>query len=156
MMMPVVQLRAMAMNESVAATCCYRESASPTNTYWATLNGGWIGQAYAPGETKWDSLVHTSWKWLDYDVSNVDDGSILSYSVAGSVTLFDVGGVSLDSFLNDGTHKKLGSCKHADGSCAYISAPVILKPNQHCGSKSKHDTGGTAWSKPHDAKQWGS
>ena len=50
MLMPIVSMNKMAMNESVAATCCFQEVASPTNVYWEVLNGGWIGSGFV--ETK--------------------------------------------------------------------------------------------------------
>ena len=157
MITPIVYLSGMAMNESVAATCCYRETASQTNVYWSVLNGGWIGQAYVT-ELQHKSAVSTSWRMLDYDVSNVDDGSVLLRSTIGDTTYYTVNGASLENvFLNDGIHKKLGSCNHNTASCAYLVGPsYYLKANQHCGSKSRHDTGGSGWSRPHDAQQWGS
>lgn len=61
MLMPIVSMNKMAMNESVATSCCYREVVDVTNIVWKTLYGGYIGTAY----------VDNGWSWKD-DLSQQD------------------------------------------------------------------------------------
>jgi len=68
MLMPIVSVNKMAMNESVAMTCCFQEVASPTNVYWEVLNGGWIGSGFV--ETKsWKHAGLEAWAKLSYDIA---------------------------------------------------------------------------------------
>ena len=52
MVMPVVTINKMAMNESVASTCCYRDVVTPTAVYWEVLHGGSIGSGFVGGWVK--------------------------------------------------------------------------------------------------------
>ena len=95
MLMPIVSMNKMAMNESVAATCCFQEVASPTNVYWEVLNGGWIGSGFV--ETKnWKKPVLKDWaKCYGHDVKlngelPLRDVSCCNDVITVTLTLADV------------------------------------------------------------------
>ena len=65
MLMPIVSMNKMAMNESIAVTCCYRQVPTPTAVYWEVLNGGWIGSGYVRERIMRDAFVGMSDSWFD-------------------------------------------------------------------------------------------
>jgi len=90
MLMPIISMNKMAMNESVAATCCFQEVASPTNVYWEVLNGGWIGSGFV--ETK-KKLVHDS--WFNYQLEASKDSYLPDMKIHKYVSLGGVDYVAI-------------------------------------------------------------
>ncbi len=184
MLMPIVSMNKMAMNESVAATCCYRQVPSPTNVYWEVLNGGWIGNGFKNYRT----LKHVSmtpWLALGFDlnplaaINAVGDANPLPgvakftiNDVTGWWTTDTTGATAvqpLDEWLSwlpvpnggqgNGTFVRGSACDHkATGSniCNYYNQTSSYANNQHFEAKAKHTTGGDDWAFPHDAKQFNS
>jgi len=76
MLMPIVSMNKMAMNESVAASCCFQEVASPTNVYWEVLNGGWIGSGFVETKNWRDGAFRDYWSKLGYDINLGDTGTL--------------------------------------------------------------------------------
>ena len=178
MLMPIVSMNKMAMNESVATTCCYRQVATPTATYWEVLNGGWIGSGYVESwaeNTKYAGM-NASWRNSKYDVNLASTADLTSYRVAyltaddatGAATnnskgwyVYSVanpaeGAVTLNEWLlNRGNLITSKICEHNNTDCIYGKATIELKTNQHFESKSAHDTTSN-WKNPHAAKQFSS
>ncbi len=182
MLMPIVSMNKMAMNESVAATCCYRQVPSPTNVYWEVLNGGWLGNGFKNDR----SLKHVSmkpWlalgfdlkpKWSPLSLNDVNSTNplpgIAKFTIDDQTEWWmtdDLGnnaGILLDTWLANGPDGNLDwgrgpSCDHkSTGSniCAYYNQNAAYAYNQHFEAKSKHSTGGDDWAFPHDAKQFNS
>lgn len=180
MMMPIVSMNKMAMNESIAVTCCYREVATPTAVYWEVMNGGWIGSGYV-NTTGWYDNFEAAvsgkvWQKYEWDINGAggNDLNALINGVRpeyGDYTTFggeaktgwfvpdSVNGVgSMDAAnataANEGwTRGK--SCTHVDGTCNYRYDENAYAQNQHWNATTAHG-GITAWSAPHGAARYNS
>lgn len=181
MLMPIVSMNKMAMNESVATTCCYREVATPTAMYWEVLNGGWIGSGYVDGATRNSAYQYLNKSWLDYKYDVIftagpDPDVDMSASVRYESLLYPAGATTAvsnwyvygtDGLLLGTMSEYLGglgvptrtdeTCDHKTNSkCVYNTIGATFKENQHFESKTKHTTGGTDWAKPHTADKFSS
>ncbi|MCL1965402.1 MAG: hypothetical protein FWF69_10175 [Firmicutes bacterium] len=166
MLMPIVSMNKMAMNESVAATCCFKESASPTNVYWTTLNGGWIGQGYVETlDWKVSKRLLNGWTALGYDVKVPNDRydlvtfPALWKNEATGTWMVDYTGGAIDLdvfFVSQDTIKRGDSCKHDSTNCKYRVWDIVWKQNYHFDSTTKHTNGVDDWTVPHEAKQFNS
>ena len=172
MMMPIVSMNKMAMNESVASTCCYREVATPTAVYWEALHGGWIGNGYVNGKSLKAEYVDMKASWRDYKGD---------FTGAGMIALMNQYDLKFTSFLNpdgtsgpsawyvlDGTPTLLDvaltntpgagvanvGCTHDVDTCKYYNFAPKYEENQHFDSTSAHDSGN--WKVPHTAKPFAS
>lgn len=172
MLMPIVSMNKMAMNESVAATCCYHEVASPTNVFWEVLHGGWIGAGYVD-VLGWWSSSYKDWTALAYDVKGVknDNGTYNALPKIAKTTVPQADGTTLtqwdvydpnlgwvelcDFFKLDNPFSQGALCTHDSQECAYRFQEVQHLPNQHFQSTSAHKTADN-WKVPHDAKQFNS
>jgi hypothetical protein len=56
MLMPIISMSQMAMNESIAASCCYRVSLADAPVFQTTLHGGYVGGG---------AIESYSWKMVD-------------------------------------------------------------------------------------------
>lgn len=166
MLMPIVSMNKMAMNESVAATCCYREVASATNVYWEVMNGGWIGSGYV-NELNWKNDSFIGWGMLDFDITGVTSANLLTLpalnkrvTVEGKTEFYVItNGLeeSVDVFLStNGVFGRGSSCSHNDGLCTLKVEEIVHRSNQHFESTTKHDTKKKDWTKPHTAAQFNS
>lgn len=185
MLMPIVSMNKMAMNESVAATCCYHEKASPTNVYWEVLNGGWIGSGYVELKN-YDKFNADDNGWLKYTHDIKDTWAsgtlpVLSKTLAGTwvvnmnqnyisslvpVDLIwdskagaDDAWYSLSDWLTyKGTGMRDATCSHNDSTCYYFLSDIQHKSNQHFQATTKHSvpTSGQSWNLPHDVGQFNS
>ena len=114
MLSPIVSMNRMAMNESVAMTCCYRDVVTPTAVYWEVLHGGWIGSGYAEGWVKNPDYLDLDDSWLAYKYD-------LIFMEAGNLA----GGGSLG--LGAATPSKL--MKERLGYGEYVNSSSILEKN---------------------------
>jgi len=182
MLMPIVSMNKMAMNESVATTCCYRHMTSATNVYWEVLNGGWIGNGYVdelvwlanrrpasryPKDITWTTL---GLAWGGWASQTAAFGSITEititevYDPAGLVprTTYVVSGGAAPTLGND-MHNLIGSgiisisaaCSHDTVDCAYREMEISYAENRHFQSEKKHDTA-SDWTKAHEASAFNS
>ena len=149
MVMPIISMNRMAMNESVATTCCYKMTISGTNMYWETLNGGQIGPGYSAGSLGWKQpdTYYKKWALLPYDVDveKLEKAGFpeLEATSAGSNTTYSVNGVEISEFLRSIDGKK-EDCEHNSSDCAYRISGLLWSSNLHFDSTTKHDTGGSA------------
>lgn len=166
MLMPIVSMNKMAMNESVAATCCYKEVGSTNNIYWQPLNGGHLGPSYVEN-LGWIDDKAKAWGQLSFDVNGLIDsngvwqegGHVLSKRVdsLGNSEWWIDEAKTVDQWIADMPHVSRGrSCSHSDGTCPYRVFKITYETNQHVGATTKHTTGGDDWDKPHTAKQFNS
>ncbi len=173
MLMPIVSMNKMAMNESVATSCCYREVVDVTNVVWKTLYGGYIGTAYKDdvttnrhGATAAQVSFVTSnlgydilWqdKLATYNNAQIGWGPAWGSSTSTWIVTNSspVANQPLTEWLS-ANGISTSTCKHDDASCYYKDYATQIVPNQHIGATAKHDTGGTNWAKPHEAQQWSS
>ncbi len=174
MLMPIVSMNKMAMNESVAATCCYRQVASPTNVYWEVLNGGWIGSGYVDVRARKSESLK-AWEVFNFDLKGWlnTDGSINAAPAVSTVvnpdgtTTYGVvwGGsvITLDAFFTpsvsgQSTFTRGGYCDHkvtGTNVCAYYDQSPQYKSNYHFEAKSKHAEL-SSWATPHAANPFNS
>lgn len=177
MLMPIVSMNKMAMNESVATTCCYRQVASnPTALYWDVLHGGWIGNGYGTTHTWKDGFSayeNTSWlsksfgRDLKGDTANILSlfaGSTLNYGTAGGTEAAKwyvndyVVGQSLDTSIYNASNGTVSyangsACDHTVATCAYKNYSYGYLTNKHFEATSAH-ADITKWAEPHDPKQY--
>jgi len=175
MLMPIVSMNKMAMNESVATTCCFRQKASPSNVYWEVLNGGWIGSGYVEVKSfNRASATTNGWTGFSWDVKELPSSGLppVSKGLDGlwRVKLADGAGfmdvlwgigdppydwVDLGEWMKS---KKLsfkdGCCSHVDSDCIYFASEIQHRNNQHFQSTTKHSKGGANWSLPHTAVEF--
>lgn len=183
MMMPIVSMNKMAMNESVATTCCYRKVPTATVLYWEVLHGGWVGNGFVErtltkakydGMASWTLSLGVDWDWIDDVVdSNVAKGS-KTYEVitVGSVKRL-YGPVGVDgtdpeiiessvqsAFFNifGDAVKATQDCDHSDMSkCKMKYLDQYYAIDQHFEATSSHTVNsGQKWNKAHDANQYSS
>ena len=185
MLMPIVSMNKMAMNESVAATCCYHEIASPTNVYWEVLHGGWIGSGYV-SVADYLHRSYKAWTAFGYDLASFNpakDGglpALASAKGADDRTTWYVQtdpSESFDDFIQNGGYTGSGdawiplqdwfdtnsfgaypgsACTHKDSTCLYRYEEIQHLNNQHFEATSGHRTAGDNWNKPHNASGFNS
>ncbi len=170
MIKPIVSMNRMSMNESVAATCCYRELALSDKVIWEVLNGGWIGTGYATLDgfkSGFEFIKDSTWNTYGYDVTN-DGGSdalaglmnsyfpVLSTNTTGE-SVWTLDGVPIDALTIAENGLRRGSvCSHTDGNCIYRVSDNTLVNNYHFESTMKHDTSGKDWTLPHPSMKFSS
>jgi len=165
--MPIVTLRRMAMNESVATTCCFTQEVNPTSISVKTLFGGRIDTEQR-SVTGWDPRVPDAWKQLPYDVELSAYADLPAFP-----TLLIVNGqkwvrltaedgslsdVTLMHFLFSENAKASAlnrGCKHDGAACAYYTQ-LLIPESKHIGSTGAHDTAPKDWAAAHSASQFNS
>ena len=156
MIKPIVSMNKMAMNESVATTCCFAEViASSNKLVWDVQHGGYLGTTYVDNSA-WNNKYNKSWKMLSYDVTGSPDAFTLHltkdadgkdvFTVADGTNAWGLADALAGSMLNKGA-----ACTHDGEGCFYYSGGIVIADNQHIDSTSKHTTGGDDWAKPHKA-----
>lgn len=166
MLMPIVSMNKMAMNESVATSCCYREEITANSiTLQYVLHGGQIQPAYLDQSGFINDAV-TSWTMLSYDIlgwsslSTLADNKLkMTYNDDGD-KIWRVGAndLTLSEFKTQNNLYNGYNCSHDDAGCAYWSYEIVQIPNAHVGSTSKHTVinGDYSWDKPHPSVQFSS
>ncbi len=178
MKMPIVFMTKMAMNESVAATCCYKQVASPTNVYWDLPHAGWVGNGYVDVRARKDPSLK-AWEVFGFDLSGLafTNGKLTTVP-PGIATMVDTNGnttygvvdsgvapsggrqyPTLDEFFaGQSTYSRGSSCDHkVTGSnvCAYYDQSPQYKVGWHFEAKSKHANLDN-WALPHEVVQFNS
>ena len=173
MLKPIVSMNQMAMNESIATTCCYvwngtsllgsaslphggQLVAGSTTTYYtwnegrtsaAAINGSWLN---------WKG-GHVNTKYAGYRYNAVDSqGNNIAF-------ISDKNGVKIADLYNaDGTVNTAvataGYCDHKGADCWYTKETSFDKTFTHVGATSAHYTwtSGHEWLKDHTAVQFSS
>lgn len=155
---PIVATNQMAMNESVASTCCYRTVRSGDQSFYQALAGGYIGSA-SYVDQKESKNYPTNSLWLnipgDYETKYTSCELEIISGIPNIVTTGDDGEPimiplnKVTSFLSGGA-----SCDHTDTSCAYYTWPVVTLDKAHINATTKHTTSAGDWTKPHAAIQF--
>ena len=155
MLMPIVSMNKMSMNESVAASCCWRYVLGVHEQYPEILHGGKIGTTYEVKlQLKGDYAkngVKNGWLSLAYDVTpnwavepiyyDPDDNVWKLYADNTVVT-------------KERVKVEKSSCPHNDGSCSYYQEVPVYQQDMHIGATSAHVT--NKWDEPHKAVQYSS
>lgn len=167
MQTPIITRQKMAMNESVAATCCFRQVVSSTNYYNEVLAGGALESG--PLSTfSWKTKIPQEWAWLPFDVdfSQYTGNTPVPYynNLMGAwwVLYFQgskiVYASSIDELLGDPeipiavTNE---GCTHQDRNCLYIDYSDDVR-TIHKGATEPHISGGQDFLAPHEAMQFSS
>ena len=158
MLKPVVNMNKMAMNESVATSCCYREVVDVTNIVWKTLYGGYIGTAYKDSLTqtaaaKSSKKAQFALKYTKYDFVGTAEPTNVIWDAIKGEWMFDT--LPVDQWAYQWGVTKT-TCNHDTDRCEYLDYDTTIANIQHIGATAKHDTAGDSWAKPHEAKQWSS
>lgn len=183
MQMPSVSMNPMAMNESVATTCCFRKVPTASLMYWEVLHGGWIGNGFVE-QAKWHDGLSSDAAWIrniGLDLA-LADGKTWD-DVSGEAEKYEVitvGGVKrvmvklnahvIDSSVQSAALIALGvgggdpfvsvtqDCNHTDYStCKMKYLDQYYAADQHFEATSSHDVkAGQKWNAAHDARQYSS
>ena len=154
MLMPIVSMNKMSMNESVAASCCWRYVLGVHEQYPEILHGGKIGTTYEVKlQLKEDYAgLKNGWLSLDYDVAPGWAKTRIYYDPDNNVW----------KYASDGTEMKKEEvkvvksyCPHNDGSCSYYKEVPTYSQDMHIGATSAHGTE-KKWDEPHKAVQYSS
>ena len=160
MLMPIVSMNKMSMNESVAASCCWRYVLGVHEQYPEILHGGKIGTTYEVKlQLKGDYAakgVASGWLALPYDVG-VDDAKLnISYNPGRDDWFWQFEGKDYYIKENPNLVKIVKpSCPHNDGSCSYYNEVPTYSQDMHIGATSAHGNE-KKWDEPHKAVQYSS
>lgn len=155
---PVVSLNEMAMNESVAATCCFVAANINGHDYETVLNGGYLTDRVT-NEIVYG--VDTSWVAVlgDYSAASATNPLYSKY-VNGEWLLGAMVGeefVTLDKLaVVSTTNPDLTYCDHKGDYCHYVTAIDPVFSRVHVGSTVEHTSGGKKWSEVHNAIRFSS
>ena len=158
MLMPIVSMNKMSMNESVAASCCWRYVLGVHEQYPEILHGGKIGTTYEVKLTlKGDYVakgVASGWLSQGYDVEPSLAKKHISYNPDDKVWYrpdddWIVNATNVAPFVVK------PSCPHNDGSCSYYQEVPVYQQDMHIGATSAHGTE-KKWDEPHKAVQYSS
>ena len=160
MLMPIVSMNKMSMNESVAASCCWRYVLGVHEQYPEILHGGKIGTTYEVKLTlKGDyavSGVKSGWLALPYDVAVADAKLNISYNPGRDDWFWQYGGE--DYYIKENPNLLdivKSPCPHNDGSCSYYQEVPVYQQDMHIGATSAH-ANEKKWDEPHKAVQYSS
>ncbi len=157
MLMPIVSMNKKSMNESVAASCCWRYVLGVHEQYPEILHGGKIGTTYEVKlqlKNKYKDLK-SGWLALPYDVDVDDARRKIYYDPARDDWFWKSGGE--DRYLKENPNRfeiVKSSCPHNDGSCSYYEEVPTYSQDMHIGATSAHVTDN--WAEPHKAVQYSS
>ncbi len=158
MLMPIVSMNKMSMNESVAASCCWRYVLGVHEQYPEILHGGKIGTTYEVKLTlknKYKDLK-SGWLAIPFDVTADCAMKPINYhpDEEGGVWMTERGTIvnatNVAEFVVAGTQ----GCPHNDGSCSYYNEVPTYSQDMHIGATSAHVTDN--WDEPHKAVQYSS
>ena len=158
MLMPIVSMNKMSMNESVAASCCWRYVLGVHEQYPEILHGGKIGTTYEVKLTlknKYKDLK-SGWLALPYDVGVSDAKLNISYDPEKNDWFWQYNDTNY--YIKDYPNKidiVKPSCPHNDGSCSYYNEVPTYSQDMHIGATSAH-ANEKKWDEPHKAVQYSS
>ena len=158
MLMPIVSMNKMSMNESVAASCCWRYVLGVHEQYPEILHGGKIGTTYEVKLTlknKYKDLK-SGWLALPYDVGVSDAKLNISYNPGRDDWFWQYGGE--DYYIKENPNLLdivKSPCPHNDGSCSYYQEVPVYQQDMHIGATSAH-ANEKKWDEPHKAVQYSS
>ena len=158
MLMPIVSMNKMSMNESVAASCCWRYVLGVHEQYPEILHGGKIGTTYEVIlQLKGDYVtngVASGWLSQGYDVTPDLAWQSISYN-PDTKQWYRPGDNWIVNATNVAPYVVKSSCPHDDGSCSYYKEVDNYQQNMHIGATSAH-ANKKNWAEPHKAEQYSS
>ena len=158
MLMPIVSMNKMSMNESVAASCCWRYVLGVHEQYPEILHGGKIGTTYEVKLTLAEEYagLKSGWLALPYDVDVVAAGREIYYNPEKNDWFWKNGNEDryVKEILSPDRIVK-SSCPHNDGSCSYYEEVPTYSQDMHIGATSAH-ANKKNWAEPHKAEQYSS
>ncbi len=158
MLMPIVSMNKMSMNESVAASCCWRYVLGVHEQYPEILHGGKIGTTYEVKlQLKGDYVangVASGWLSQGYDVAPVLAWQSISYN-PDTKQWYRPSDTWIVNATNVAPYVVKSSCPHNDGSCSYYQEVPDYQQDMHIGATSAH-ANKTNWAEPHKAVQYSS
>ena len=158
MLMPIVSMNKMAMNESVATSCCWRNVTTAHKEYPEILHGGYVGTAYVE-----KYVTKTAYAGMSKTLFNLP----YDYKGNGLTEPYISAPIYYDPDTTPGIWRYVGdeapvhtehfgkACKHEDGYCEYLELSREYRTNQHMDSTSKHGNI-TKWAEPHTSMQYSS
>jgi hypothetical protein len=154
----------MAMNESVAATCCYRTTVSAGTTYYEDLHGGYVGGGLVEKAGFIDSTPALT-KALSYDIGtpakaspaaglklenlskDLDGNYIVTSGSYGPGSLFMKKLTAIDG---------VKACDHTNpATCEWKTFSVVYETKSHFNATTAHSTAAD-FAAPHAAVQFAS
>ena len=145
MKMPIVSLNNMAMNESVAATCCFSATNINGHAYETVLNGGYVTDKIG---NKITYSVDKSWLTIPGDYQEAVDGLKLTQGYINGAWVLGAAGDGTFTKLADCTwvaagnqafyEENLTNCDHAGEYCHYISTIEPTFTKVHVGATVEH------------------
>lgn len=184
MIFPVVSVNNMSMNESVAATCCFRRDVMNGNVYETVLSGGSLHDTIQNDFVYNEGLTDKGWLKIQgdfqaalegntlrkvtdifgntfYGYSYVNSGTDVNVFVVVSQNLISGGDIAVIT-LADGTtynyHMGLSQryCDHTTTACQYIDDVTQSIVRKHENATVEHAAGGANWAQPHNAIRFNS
>ena len=158
MLMPIVSMNKMSMNESVAASCCWRYVLGVHEQYPEILHGGKIGTTYEVKLTLEEEYagLKNGWLSLEYDVIPGVAACAISYDPDAKVWRDATTGAAIDKATLASYGQVVKSyCPHNDGSCSYYNEVPTYSQDMHIGATSAHGNE-KKWDEPHKAVQYSS
>ena len=158
MKMPIVSLNAMAMNESVAATCCFKHEHINGHNYETVLSGGTIQMAiresvkYVNGFDKsWLAIAKTDYAWATCD-------NELIYAINPKTGAWEYGIKDANGNFAPYTDSPVTQlyCDHTGEECHYIDDYAHEAYYAHVGSTVEHTAGTKNWAGAHQAVRFNS
>ena len=156
MLMPIVSMNKMSMNESVAASCCWRYVLGVHEQYPEILHGGKIGTTYEVNLTLAEGFENMATGWLAMSSDLKKD-----YSHWSDYQLnFNPDAEQQWTFADGSNANPLEGltgvyCPHDDASCLYYDEVPTYSQDMHIGATSAH-ANLKAWDEPHKAVQYSS
>ena len=146
------------MNESVAASCCWRYVLGVHEQYPEILHGGKIGTTYEV-ELKYEDAyaangVAQGWLSQGYDVTPELAFQSISYNPDTKQWYRPSDNWIVDA-TNVAPYVVKPSCTHDDGSCSYYNEVPTYSQDMHIGATSAHGNE-KKWDEPHKAVQYSS
>ena len=171
MLKPIVSMNQMAMNESIATTCCYVWNGTSLLGSASLPHGGSLKAGSATTWYVWNSdktsatELNTSWlNWQGGHVNPASAGNRLSTGVGGDWIVYNHSNgdywepLYVDGKLNT-TIATEGFCDHKNPeTCKYFSRTNFSGKFTHTGATSAHYTytSGNSWLADHTAVQYSS
>jgi len=152
MKMPIVSLNNMAMNESVAATCCYSHAHINGHSYETVLNGGTIERRIVE-DVDYIEPFDKAWLTIPGDYQYGVDGYTLTQKYNETKGVWEYVIFNGDPY---NTSTLIKYCDHKGEYCNYINNYVHTPIEAHVGSTVAHTAGGKNWAADHTAIRFNS
>ncbi|MDR0928126.1 MAG: hypothetical protein LBM74_00240 [Oscillospiraceae bacterium] len=157
MLMPIVSMNKMAMNESVAATCCYRFISENAVIYQEILHGGYIDPEVVTAKFVHDPLITDAWKAYGKYPSRADYADLSTFKpvfLDGAWKLQEIATTKIFPLTEVGTWIDIDFSNPATSQGYVWEVPDIIF-RAHVGATTAHSTA-TDFAAPHASVQYGS